>query len=137
MPAPPAPGLNPQTAAIGPSMRIKGEIRSQEELLVDGEVEGSVESQSLITVGTHGKVKANIKAREVIIYGWVQGNVDALEKIAIRDKGSLVGDIRTAGISIDDGAYFKGSIDIVRPEPKLAARPVKQHEPVLQTSAAS
>src|SRR5215471_2495110 len=81
------------TAAIGPSMRIKGEIRSQEELLVDGEVEGSVESQSLITVGTHGKVKANIKAREVIIYGWVQGNVDALEKIAIRDKGSLVGDI--------------------------------------------
>ena len=130
-----APGMAPQTAAIGPSMRIKGEIRSQEELVVDGEVEGTLESQSLITVGTHGKVKANIKAREVVIYGWVQGNIDAAEKIAIREKGSLVGDIRTAGISIDDGAYFKGSIDIVRPEPKLTARPVKQHEPALASAA--
>jgi cytoskeletal protein CcmA (bactofilin family) len=123
-----------QTAAIGTSMRIKGEIRAEEELVVDGEVEGSLESKSLITVGPNGKVKANIRAREVVIFGTVHGNIDALEKIAIRDRGSLVGDIKTAGISIDDGAYFKGSIDIVRPEPKIATKPTK-HEPVVQSVA--
>jgi cytoskeletal protein CcmA (bactofilin family) len=106
-------------------MNIKGEIRAREELLLDGEVEGSVESQSLLTVGPNGKVRANIKAREVVIFGSVRGNVDVAEKIAIRDQGSLIGDIKAAGISIDDGAYFKGSIDISRPEPKVAAKPVK------------
>jgi cytoskeletal protein CcmA (bactofilin family) len=106
-------------------MSIKGEIRAREELLVDGEVEGSLESQSLITVGPSGKVKANIQAREVVIYGSVRGNVEVSEKIAIREQGSLIGDIKSAGISIDDGAYFKGSIDIVRPEPKAATKPEK------------
>jgi cytoskeletal protein CcmA (bactofilin family) len=95
-------------------MRIHGEIRTQEELLIDGEVEGLMESQSLVTVGPKGKVKANIKAREVVIYGNVQGNVEVTHKLAIREQGSLVGDVKSAGISIDDGAYFKGSIDIVR-----------------------
>jgi len=111
-------------------MSIKGEIRAREELLVDGEVEGSLESQSLITVGPTGKVKANIQAREVVIYGSVRGNVEVSEKIAIREQGSLIGDIKSAGISIDDGAYFKGSIDIVRPEPKAAPIPVKTPEAV-------
>ncbi len=106
-------------------MHIKGEITTNEELLVDGEVEGSLESQSLLTVGPNGKVRANIKAHEVIIYGRVEGNVDCTEKLAIREQGSLVGDIKTAGISIDDGAYFKGSIDITRPDPKVTAKPVK------------
>ena len=106
-------------------MRIKGEIRSDEELVVDGEIEGTVESASVVTIGRNGKVRANIKAREVAIYGSVKGNIEALEKLAIRDHGSLVGDIKTAGISIDDGAYFKGSIDISRPEPKVTTKPVK------------
>lgn len=120
---PPAPVR--QAATIGASMHIKGEISSREELLVDGEVEGTLESLSLLTVGSNGKVRASIKAREVVIFGSVRGNVEAVEKIAIREQGSLVGDIKAAGISIDDGAYFKGSIDIVRPEQKGAARPVK------------
>lgn len=114
-----------QAATIGASMNIKGEIRTREELFVDGEVEGLVESHSLLTVGPNGKVRANIKAREVIVYGSVRGNVDVTEKIAIRDKGSVIGDIKTAGIGIDDGAYFKGSIDIIRPEPKVSTKPVK------------
>ncbi len=122
-----------QMAAIGPSMFIRGDISTDEELLVDGEVEGSLGSHSLLTVGPHGKVRANIKAREVIIYGSVHGNVEVSEKIAIRDHGSLVGDIRAAGISIDDGAYFKGSIDIVRPEPK--AKPVRSEDRVETTAA--
>ncbi len=117
-------------------MHIKGDIRTNEELLIDGEVEGSVESHSVLTVGPNGKVRANIKAREVIVFGKVQGNVNVVEKIAIREQGSLVGDIKTAGISIDDGAYFKGSIDIIRPEPKVTAKATKQ-EPVEATVARS
>ena len=106
-------------------MSIKGEIRAREELLVDGEVEGLLESQSLITVGPSGNVKANIQAREMVIYGSVRGNVEVSEKIAIREQGSLIGDIKSAGISIDDGAYFKGNIDIIRPEPKPVPVSVK------------
>ena len=124
------PPASKQSATIGAAMSIKGEIRAREELLVDGEVEGSLESQSLITVGPSGKVKANIQAREVVIYGSVRGNVEVSEKIAIREQGSLIGDIKSAGISIDDGAYFKGSIDIVRPEPKAPPIPVKTPEAV-------
>ena len=123
-----------QTASIGSAMTIKGEIRAREELLVDGEVEGLLESHSLLTVGPNGKVKANIKAREVVIYGSVRGNVEVTEKIAIREQGSLVGDIKSAGISIDDGAYFKGSIDIVRPEPKATTKPTV-NEPRVEARA--
>ena len=108
-------------ATIGPSMRIEGEIRSQEDLFVDGEVNGSMESQSLVTVGPKGKVRANIKAREVVILGDVRGNIEVSQKLAIRDQGSLIGDVKCSGIGIDDGAYFKGSIDITRVEPKAVA----------------
>ncbi len=118
------------TATIGPSMHIKGEIRSREELLVDGDVEGSLESESLLTVGENGKVRANIKAREVVIFGSVHGDVIVTDKIVIREQGSLIGNIKCAGIGIDDGAYFKGSIDIVRPDPKTTAKTV-QSEPKL------
>jgi cytoskeletal protein CcmA (bactofilin family) len=120
-PAPVAMNGPKQSAVIGPSMTIKGDIRAREELLVDGDVEGTLESQSLLTVGPNGKVRGNIKARQAAIFGSVRGNVEVTEKIAIRDQGSLIGDIKGAGISIDDGAYFKGSIDIIRPEPKGAA----------------
>jgi len=115
-------------------MNIKGEIRSREELLVDGEVEGLLESQSLLTVGPNGKVRANIKAREVVIFGSVRGDVEVTEKIAIREQGSLIGNIKSAGISIDDGAYFKGSIDIMRPEPKVTTKAVK-NEPKIEAQA--
>ena len=131
----PAPARN--TAVIGSSMQIKGEIRSHEELVVDGEVEGVLESASSITVGPNGKVKANIRAREVAIFGSVRGNVEVTEKLAIRDKGSLIGDIKTAGISIDDGAYFKGSIDIVRPEPSRPPKPPTVTEPAPAASGAA
>jgi cytoskeletal protein CcmA (bactofilin family) len=120
-----------QVAVIGPSMNIKGEIRTREELSVDGEVEGSLESQSLLTVGANGKVKANIKAREVVVFGSVRGNIEVTEKIAIRDNGSVIGDIRTSGISIDDGAYFKGNIDISRPEPKATKLSKVEDAPIV------
>jgi cytoskeletal protein CcmA (bactofilin family) len=84
-------------------------------LTIDGEVEGTVELQEhRLTVGPNGKVMATIKAREVCIIGTVNGNVEASDKIDIRKEAKLVGDIRTARIVIEDGAYFKGNIDIIR-----------------------
>lgn len=106
-------------------MIIKGDIVSSEEIYVDGEVEGKLELQHGLTVGPNGKVKANIKAREVVISGEVRGNVDVAEKITIHRNGSLIGDLKAAGIVIDDGAYFKGSIDIVRSAPAVKAADAK------------
>jgi cytoskeletal protein CcmA (bactofilin family) len=137
-PTTPAPSqANKPVATIGPSMSIKGDIRSQEELFVDGDVEGTLESHSLLTVGPNGKVRANIKAREVIVFGSVRGNVDVAEKVAIRDHGSVIGDIKTAGISIDDGAYFKGSIDIVRPQSNSAPRAKEKEKEEIPIVAAA
>jgi len=116
-------------------MTVKGEVYSREELYVDGEIHGSIELQHRLTVGPNGKIRANVKAREVVLHGSIQGNVQAAEKIIIREKGSLVGDIKTAGIVIEDGAYFKGSIDITRLEaPKV--EPAKEKEPVAQPMVA-
>lgn len=109
--------VKPTAASIGSSMVIKGDIVASEELYVDGDVEGKLELQHRLTIGPRGKVKANIRAREVVIAGNVQGNVEVTEKITIQRNGSLIGDIKTAGIVIDDGAYFKGSIDIVKAPP--------------------
>src|SRR5437867_8275161 len=118
----PTPQAPPSAAApqpgrggvMGTSMTVKGEVYSREELYVDGEIHGSIELQHRLTVGPNGKIRANVKAREVVLHGSIQGNVQAVEKIIIREKGSLVGDIKTAGIVIEDGAYFKGSIDITK-----------------------
>ena len=105
-------------ASLGPSIVIKGDIFSSEELFIDGEVEGKMELQSRLTIGKNGKIKANIKAREIVVYGSVQGDLFADDKIVIRKDGNVVGDVKTAGIVIEDGAYFKGGIDILRPDPK-------------------
>lgn len=110
-------------AVIGPGMMIKGEVQSLEDLYIDGEVDGALElKEHCLTVGPNGKTHSTIRAREVVVLGNVQGNVEARDKIAIRKNGRLVGDIKTAGIIIDDGAYFKGSIDIVRTDNKVAPK---------------
>ena len=110
-------------ASIGKAVRIVGQIFSREDLYVDGDVEGTIELlEHKLTIGPNGKVQAGIKAREVVALGSVQGNVEAADKIEIRKDARLVGDIRTARIMIEDGAYFKGSIDIVKPEPAKPAR---------------
>ena len=103
---------------------IKGQIFSREDLYIDGEVEGTVEAlEHKLTIGPNGTVRATIKAREVVALGTIQGNVEAADKIEIRKDAKLVGDIKMARIIIEDGAYFKGSIDIVKPEPAKAAAP--------------
>ena len=111
-----------RSASIGKSVVIKGQLFAREDLFIDGEIEGSVEMlEHRITVGPNGKIVAGIKAREIVVLGTIHGNVEASEKIEIRKDAKLVGDIRTVRIVIEDGAFFKGSIDIAKPEPKPAA----------------
>ena len=100
---------------IGETMRIKGNVSSKEALQLNGELEGQVDLDDRLTIGPKGKATANIKAKEVDIAGAVQGNVNASERVVLRKGANLVGDVKTAGIMIEDGAYFKGGIDISKP----------------------
>lgn len=110
------------SAVLGKSVIVKGQIFSREDLTIDGEVEGTVECQEhRLTVGPNGKVKASVKAREVVVLGTIHGDVETSDKIDIRKDAKLVGDIKTARIGIEDGAYFKGNIDIIRPDSRPAA----------------
>jgi len=112
----PEPDSTRVQAIIGKAVKINGEIYSKEDLHVEGEVEGTIELQEhRLTIGPNGKLRSNVKAREVVILGNVQGNVDVGDKLEVRKDGSLVGDIKTARIVIEDGAYIKGSIDVVKP----------------------
>lgn len=115
-------------AVLGKSVIVKGQIYSREDLTIDGEVEGTVELQEhRLTVGPNGKVTASVKAREIVVLGTIHGNVETSDKIDIRKEAKLVGDIKTARVVIEDGAYFKGNIDIVRAE--AAPRPAAAHVP--------
>ena len=127
-------------ATIGKAVKIVGQIYSKEDLYVDGEVEGTMEAlEHKLTIGPHGAVHAGIKAREVVALGNITGNVEASDKIEIHKEAKLIGDIRTARIIIEDGAYFKGSIDIVKPEPaKAPAKPAAPaHAPAPAAAASS
>ena len=103
------------TARLGASLHIKGEISGNEDLQVDGTVEGLIQlDDRKLTVGASAKVTADLVAREVVVYGSVKGNLRARDRIEIKKDGSVIGDLTTARIMIEDGAYFKGSIEIDR-----------------------
>lgn len=123
-PEPPAPK---REASIGKSVVVKGDIFSKEDLHLDGKVQGTVDMPgNRLTVGANGKVEAAIKAREVVVLGAVRGDIEAGDRIIIRKDAHLEGDLKSASISIEDGAYFKGSIDIVRPAPVSPAPPASK-----------
>jgi cytoskeletal protein CcmA (bactofilin family) len=102
-----------EQATIGKSLVIKGEVTGSESLYIDGRVEGSINlAGNRVTIGRNGVVAANISAREVVVLGKVRGNLTASDRVDIRSDGSLTGDVVAARISIEDGAFFKGGIDI-------------------------
>jgi cytoskeletal protein CcmA (bactofilin family) len=112
----PPSGAASSTATIGKSLIVKGEVSGSESLYIDGKVEGAINLPgNRVTVGRNGQVAANITAREVVVLGKVRGNVHASDRVDIRSEGSLTGDVAAARISIEDGAYFKGGIDIRKP----------------------
>jgi cytoskeletal protein CcmA (bactofilin family) len=103
----------PGTAQLGQSLHVTGEISGDEDLLIDGSVEGLVQlHERKLTVGPTARVTADIIAGEVVVCGNVKGNVRAKDRIEIKKGGSVIGDLTTPQIMIEDGAYFKGSIEI-------------------------
>ena len=134
----PEPNSTRGQASIGKAVKINGQIYSKEDLYVDGDVEGTMELQEhRLTIGPNGKVHANIKAREVVIFGNVQGNVEASAKLEVRKDARVVGDIKTARLVIEDGAYFKGSIDTVKPEPAKYSTSLQPKSQVTPFAAAA
>lgn len=124
-------------AHIGRSVIIKGELSGSEDLYLDGEVEGSIELRDHnLTLGPNGRIRANVNAKEIIIHGKVDGNLTASERVELKKSAVVAGDIATQRIVIEDGAYFKGGIDIqkdatpARRDQAAAAAPVGTSTPV-------
>src|ERR1700742_4973658 len=114
--APQAQSAAADQATIGKSLVVKGEVTGSESLYIDGKVEGAINLPgNRVTVGRNGQVAANISAREVVVLGKVRGNINASDRVDIRSEGSLTGDVIAQRISIEDGAFFKGGIDIRKP----------------------
>ncbi len=125
-------------ARLGPSLHLKGEITGNEDLHVDGTVEGliSLEDRKL-TVGSSAKLTADVLAREIVVYGSVKGNLRARDRIEIKKDGSVVGDLTTARIMIEDGAYFKGAIEIDRGEGVVEKPTIVRAAQAVQKTASS
>jgi cytoskeletal protein CcmA (bactofilin family) len=115
-------------AHIGKSVIIRGELSGSEDLYLDGEVEGNIDLRNHnLVIGPNGQVRANVQAKDVVIHGKVDGNVTGVDKVELKKSAMLNGDINTQRIVIEDGAFFKGAIDIHKAEPKVeAARPATQ-----------
>lgn len=116
-------------AAIGKSVRIKGELQGSEDLLVDGMVEGTIALQeSRLTIGPNAKVKANVSARDIVVMGSIQGNLQASGRIELRAGCEVVGDLKSARLSVEENAVFSGKVDLLAKTPEKpvssAAAPV-------------
>ena len=119
-----------EQATIGRSLFIKGEITGSESLFIDGKVEGTINlNDNRVTIGRNGNVTANVSAKEVVVMGKLHGNVVVTDRVDIRAEGSLSGDVVAHRLSIEDGAYFKGSVDLKRSEQKLNADAAKSAKP--------
>jgi cytoskeletal protein CcmA (bactofilin family) len=112
------PATSPMDQAhIGRSLVIKGDVSGAEALFIDGRVEGTINfPESRVTIGRNGNVAANITAKEVVIMGKVQGNVECADRLDIRSEGLLSGDVITHRISVEEGAILKGGVEVRNPE---------------------
>jgi cytoskeletal protein CcmA (bactofilin family) len=127
-----------ELANIGKSVVIKGELSGSEDLYLDGQVEGSIEmAGSRLTIGPNGKVKANVNARSAIVQGRLEGNVRASDRVDLKQSAIVLGDIATQRISIEEGAYFKGGVDIQREAQKVPAQPRVEAKPESKPAAGS
>jgi cytoskeletal protein CcmA (bactofilin family) len=128
----PADSARAEVAHIGKSVVVKGELSGSENLYLDGQVEGSIELlEHHLTIGPHGKVRASVHARDIVVHGQLNGNVQGSERVELRKSAVLTGDIVTKRIVIEDGAVFKGSLETLREAPK----PEPKHETVDSVAA--
>lgn len=120
-----------ESASIGKSIVIKGEVSGSEDLTIEGHVEGKIELRDhILSVGSSGRVQAHIVAKAIVVHGEVTGNLTAADKVEIRENGSVEGDIVAPRVAIADGAKFRGSIDMRRDEPSTATdRPTRGRKP--------
>jgi cytoskeletal protein CcmA (bactofilin family) len=124
-----------EQATIGKSLIVKGELSGSESLYIDGKVEGAINLPgNRVTIGRNGQVAANILAREIVVLGKVRGNCQASDRVDIRSEGSLTGDVIAARISIEDGAFFKGGIDIRKAGAEAKPGAATNVEPAVVTS---
>jgi cytoskeletal protein CcmA (bactofilin family) len=129
---------NQGTTLLGRSAVMHGEISASEDLQIEGQFDGTINLQdNCLTVGPKGQVKAEVHARQVIVHGSVNGNVTAREKIEIRRTGHVLGDLIAAGVAIEDGAYFKGSIEILRESDKVTSGASKAASSSVAASSAT
>ena len=111
-------------AHIGKSVVVRGELSGSEDLFVDGEVEGSIELRgNSLTIGPNGRVRANVNARDIVVQGKVDVNLRATDRVDLKKSALVTGDIITQRIAIEDGAFFKGSVDIQRQDAKPESKP--------------
>ncbi len=102
-----------QNVIIGKSIVVKGELRGSEDLTIEGQVEGKITlKQHVLTIGTHGRIRAQVIAKSIVVLGEVIGNIEAIEKVAIRNEGTVEGDIKAPRVAIAEGAKFRGGIDM-------------------------
>ncbi len=126
-----------ETANIGKSVVIKGELDGSEDLTVDGHVEGKIElREHTLTIGANGRIKAQVFAKAVIVLGELVGNISAGEKVEIRENGSVDGDIVSPRVAIAEGAHFRGSIDMQR-KGQVPAKPPAGLPPIPSESKSS
>lgn len=108
-------------AMIGPSIRIKGDLAGEENLVIEGQVEGTIHlERNDLTIGSNGRIKADIQAKTVIVEGQIEGDIVGKEKVIIRRTGNMRGNIVAPRVTLEDGAMFKGSIEM-EPETRKAA----------------
>jgi len=127
-------------ANIGKSVLVKGELSGSEDLTVDGQVEGRIELRdNVLTVSVNGRIRAEIFAKSVVVFGQVHGNVTASDKVDIRDHGSIEGNIIAPRVAIAEGAHFRGSVDMqkgaAKPAEAAPARPAPPSAPAVEKPA--
>jgi cytoskeletal protein CcmA (bactofilin family) len=132
-PQPSAPRVQPpppkERALIGPSIEIKGNLLGGEDLFVEGRVEGKIElAQHSVTIGTSGRIKADIHGRRIVVMGEVEGNLDGSEQIVLRQSSKVRGNLVAPRVSLEEGADFKGSIDMTS-KPGAEAKPLPKDKP--------
>jgi cytoskeletal protein CcmA (bactofilin family) len=126
---------SPHHTVLGQTVVLRGELSAKEDLLIEGQFEGTISVEDhCLTVGAEGQVKAEIRARQVVIMGTITGKIVAREKVEIRRSGRLTGDLMAGAVAIEEGAYFKGSIDILREEAQEGSRSTPPQS-ALETSA--
>src|SRR5437899_10399457 len=129
--------MHEELASIGKSIVINGELSGSEDLTIEGRVDGKIELRDhVLTVGSNGRIKAQVSAKAIVVLGQVTGNLNATEKVDIKESGSVEGDIVAPRVAIADGSHFKGSIDMQKkdhPEKAVGAFPKPEKTPKPET----